>query len=321
MLKGDVFKNQIFENQIFALFINLFMNKADGVARSYKNAMNITYSGHNLTVDQGACVVQGRFLEEDSSTTIDAGIETMFCKLVVEVDLDKVNTSDVFNQGYYNVVKSASGYPALTQQDIAGQNSGKYQYELARFKISDGVVTDFQDMRTYIEDLLQYGGLDILNNRVTQVYNTLNNNKISKTTFVTTANTDLNDYKDEGTYYFETGFVPTNIPAGANGYLQVFNRGQDKAFVKQIWYRQGTPGANDMETYVRTYGTNGWGTWTKYTTMKDFAILTGLAVFTTTTVQYGVAYPSGFNSNNCVLISFASDGNVNEPRIPCSFSE
>ena len=268
MLKGDVFKNQIFENQIFALFINLFMNKADGVARSYKNAMNITYSGHNLTVDQGACVVQGRFLEEDSSTTIDAGIETMFCKLVVEVDLDKVNTSDVFNQGYYNVVKSASGYPALTQQDIAGQNSGKYQYELARFKISDGVVTDFQDMRTYIEDLLQYGGIETLNNRITENYNSLNSNKVSKTTWVEPVNTNLNDYMDEGTYYFETNHTPQNIPTGSNGWLQVFNRGKDKAFVKQIWYRAGTIGTDDMETYVRTYlSSRGWGPWIKYTTV------------------------------------------------------
>lgn len=170
MLKGDVFKNQIFENHVFALFINLFMNSADGVARTYKNAMNITYSGHNVTIDKGACIVQGRLLEEDSSTIVDAGIETMFCKLVVEVDLDKTNTSSVFNQGYYNVVKSANGWPNLTQQDIAGQNSGKYQYELARFKISDGVVTEFQDKRTYIEDLLQYGEIENLDSRLTEQY-------------------------------------------------------------------------------------------------------------------------------------------------------
>ena len=162
MLKGDVFKNQIFENHVFALFINLFMNNANGIVRSYKNAMNITYSGHNVTINKGACIVQGRLLEEDSSTTIDAGIETMFCKLVVEVDLDKVNTSSVFNQGYYNIVKDGNSYPTLTQQDIVGQNSGKYQYELARFKISDGVVADFEDKRTYIEDLLQYGQVDEL---------------------------------------------------------------------------------------------------------------------------------------------------------------
>ena len=160
MLKGHVFEYQQFQHQIFAIFIHLFMNKANGVARSYKNAMNITYSGHTVTVDKGACIVQGRVLEEDASTTIDAGIETAFCKLVVEIDLDKVNTITDFNQGTYRVVKGESAYPNLTQEDTAGTNAGKYQYELARFKISNGSVTEFQDKRTYIEDQLKYGGIE-----------------------------------------------------------------------------------------------------------------------------------------------------------------
>lgn len=174
MLKGDVFKNQTFENHIFALFINAFMNSANGVSKTYKNLMNVTYSGHTVTVDSGACLVQGRLLEEDSFTTLDTGIETMFCKLVVEIDLDKSNTSSVFNQGYYNIVKSSTDYPSLTQQNIVGLNSGKYQFELARFKVSDGVVTDFQDMRIYFEDQLQYGGLAALSAIVSNNYNTLN---------------------------------------------------------------------------------------------------------------------------------------------------
>ena len=177
MLKGDVFEYQEFENQIFALFIHLFMNKANGVARSYKNAMNVTYSGHTVTIDNGACLVQGRFLEEDSSTIIDTGIETAFCKLVVEIDLDKTNTEEDFNQGTYRIVKDSSAYPTLIQEDTAGTNQGKYQYELARFKISDGVVTEFQDKRTYIEDQLQYGGLNSLATTVNNNYTSLNNAK------------------------------------------------------------------------------------------------------------------------------------------------
>lgn len=188
MLKGNVFKNQIFENHIFALFISLFLNKKDGIARDYKNAMNVTYSGHSVTVNSGACIIQGRPLEEDSSTTIDAGIETMFCKLVVEIDLDKVNTSSVFNQGYYNIVKSESAYPNLTQQDIVGLNSGKYQYELARFKISDGVVADFEDKRTYIEEQLQYDSIATLFTRTTNLSNDIatkapTNHTVNATTY------------------------------------------------------------------------------------------------------------------------------------------
>ena len=162
MLKGDVFEYQEFQNQIFALFINLFMNNANGIARGYKNAMNITYSGHTITIDRGACLIQGRLLEEDSSTTLDTGIDTSFCKLVVEIDLDKINTVEEFNQGSYRIVKGTSAYPTLTQENIIQNNSGKYQYELARFKISDGSITEFEDMRTYIEDQLQYNGIATL---------------------------------------------------------------------------------------------------------------------------------------------------------------
>lgn len=162
MLKGDVFEYQEFQNQIFALFINLFMNNANGVARGYKNAMNITYLGHTVTIASGACLIQGRLLEEDSSTTLDTGIDTSFCKLVVEIDLNKVNTIEEFNQGVYKIVKGTSAYPTLTQENIVQNNSGKYQYELARFKISDGNIVEFEDKRTYIEDQLQYNGIATL---------------------------------------------------------------------------------------------------------------------------------------------------------------
>ena len=73
MLKGHVFKDQIFENQIFALFINTFLDGHNGVVNNYKNSMEISYSGSNLTINSGAICIQGRFLEEDTNTTLDAG--------------------------------------------------------------------------------------------------------------------------------------------------------------------------------------------------------------------------------------------------------
>lgn len=148
MLKGEVFGRQLFENQIFALFINTFLNGNNGVCSDYLNGMSVTYSGNNVTIDSGAVCIQGRFLEEDTSTTLDAGNSTLFCKLVIEIDLDKINTEDSFNQGYYKVVTDSTGYPELTQTNIVGTNSGIYQYELARFKTSTSGITEFQDMRT-----------------------------------------------------------------------------------------------------------------------------------------------------------------------------
>ena len=80
---------------------------------------------------------------------------------------------------------------------------------------------------------------------------------------VTTANTDLNDYKENGIYYFSVSMKPTNIPTGSNGWLQVMNIG-NTSVVKQIWLRHGTVNTNDFETYVRILNdTAGWSEWRK----------------------------------------------------------
>ena len=151
MLKGHVFKEQIFGNQIFALFINTFLNGQNGVSNNYKNGMQITYSGNTLTVQSGAVCIQGRFLEEDTSTQISAGTDTSYCKLVIEIDLDKQNTEQQLLQATYKIVKSGSSYPNLTQNDIVKNNAGIYQYELARFKTSSSGISEFKDMRTFLD--------------------------------------------------------------------------------------------------------------------------------------------------------------------------
>ena len=151
MLKGHVFSKQLFENPIFALFINTFLNGTNGVSNNYKNGMQVTYNGSTVTVSSGAVCIQGRFLEEDSSTQISAGEDNSYCKLVIEIYLDKTNTEDDFQQGYYKIVKSGSGYPNLTQTNIVKNVSGIYQYELARFRTSSSGITDFQDMRTFLD--------------------------------------------------------------------------------------------------------------------------------------------------------------------------
>lgn len=150
MLKGQVFSRQLFENQIFALFINTFLDGKNGVSDNYKNGMAVTYSGNSVTINSGAVCIQGRFLEEDTSTTLAAGTDAMYCKLVIEIDLDKQNTESDFQQGAYKIITSASGYPSLIQTDIVKNNAGVYQYELARFKTGTNGITNFQDKRTFL---------------------------------------------------------------------------------------------------------------------------------------------------------------------------
>lgn len=166
MLKGHVFSKQLFGNPIFALFINTFLNGINGVSNNYKNGMQVTYNGNIVTIQSGAACIQGRFLEEDTSSSISAGTSTAFCKLVIEIDLDKTNTESEFNQGVYKIVKGTSSYPILTQTNIVKNNSGKYQYELARFKTGANGITDFQDMRTFLD-------FDSIYNSITSEYRSI----------------------------------------------------------------------------------------------------------------------------------------------------
>lgn len=166
MLKGHVFSKQLFGNPIFALFINTFLNGTNGVSNNYKNGMKVTYSENIVTIQSGAACIQGRFLEEDTSSSISAGTSTAFCKLVIEIDLDKTNTESEFNQGVYKIVKGTSSYPILTQTNIVKNNSGKYQYELARFKTGANGITDFQDMRTFLD-------FDSIYNSITSEYRSI----------------------------------------------------------------------------------------------------------------------------------------------------
>lgn len=152
MLKGDVFAEQLFENQIFALFINTFLDGNNGVASDYKNAMAITSSGGNISIASGAVCIQGRFLEEATSTTLAVGQTSKYHKLVIEIDLDKTNTAESFEQGYYKILTGNSSYPSVTQTDIVKNVSGIYQYELARFQTdSSGNVTNLQDKREFLD--------------------------------------------------------------------------------------------------------------------------------------------------------------------------
>lgn len=188
MLKGHVFSKQLFGNPIFALFINTFLNGTNGVSNNYKNGMKVTYSGSTVTVQSGAVCIQGRFLEEDTSFNISAGTSTAFCKLVIEIDLDKQNTESEFNQGAYKIVKGTSSYPALTQTNIVKNNSGKYQYELARFKTGTSGITNFQDMRTFLD-------FNSIYNSITAEYRGI----------LTQLQKELSDVKDGSAYLLKEG--------------------------------------------------------------------------------------------------------------------
>lgn len=113
--------------------------------------MEIVKTGNTITVLSGCVCIRGRFLEEDTYTTLNVGTDSAYYKLVIEIDLSKENTDSELIQAGYKILKGTNSYPVLTQTDIVANNSGIYQFELAQFRITNNEIVDLVDKRTYLD--------------------------------------------------------------------------------------------------------------------------------------------------------------------------
>lgn len=335
MLKGHVFSKQIFGNPIFALFINTFLSGENGVSNNYKNGMKPTYSGSTVNIDSGAVCVQGRFLEEDTSTSVQAGTNSAYCKLVVEIDLDKQNTESEFNQASYKIITSSSSYPTLTQTNIVKNNSGIYQYELARFKTSENGITDFKDMRTYLD-------FDSIFDEIRTSYNTvleelqqsLANVKDGSDYLLKSAggtvegeikvnggisgelipkmllNENLNELKTTGFYYAYGGNTVSNKPTGINNFSLLLTKTGSNSYSQILIDDKGN-------IYSRTSNGSIWHDWLGYSNNKSIAVIDGTILLNANSSQSAaegkmtmsgktVAFPDGFNKENTVIVAFGT---------------
>lgn len=161
MLKGDVFTEQVFPSDTFALFIDTFLDGKCGIRKGFKNSMSLSYTSNSITINSGIACIKGRFLREDSSTTLSiSSASLIYCRLVIEIDLSKSNTPESLNQLSYKILKSSGSYPALTQTDIVNTQTGVYQYELANFACSSSGIQNFNDARTYLDFDSIYAEID-----------------------------------------------------------------------------------------------------------------------------------------------------------------
>ena len=129
------------------------------------------------------------------------------------------------------------------------------------------------------------------------------------TVSITTTGEDLDNYTIPGWYYFKE--APTGIPGGVNGWLQVADA-PGISVIKQLWYRLGTPGTNDYQTWVRTYSSNGgWGSWRRFMTADD-AFLTARTVSLATASQtdYTLTSISAYSRSGVVDIHINADVEV-----------
>lgn len=127
---------------------------------------------------------------------------------------------------------------------------------------------------------------------------------------VLVAGTNLDDYVYSGCFYFDSERTPLNVPAGVtNGWLQVIaeqplNEGRGSGYVKQIWYRAGTPNSNDFQTFIRTanVGISSFGAWRRLIVEDDIYYSSGETYWNYAIVYCG-GHITGGNTSICTSIS------------------
>lgn len=157
MLRGHVFKFQTFANEVFAHFINTFLQGNMGITKGCE----LSNTSNSVSIDAGYFCICGRFLEIVGSETIEDITNTGYYNLVCEIDLSKTNTKSELNQAVIKVIRNTSGYGTLTKEDLF-EGGNIYQYEFARFRVTDMGIVDFEDRRTFLN--------------LESLYNLINNN-------------------------------------------------------------------------------------------------------------------------------------------------
>lgn len=148
MIKGFRFTNQLANAEVDARIHQEFLNKNDGIFYG----MNLSKTTNTVTISEGLCEIAGRPVAVINSETVTAGTDSLYCVLVLEIDLSKESTRDTFSQVSFKLLTSSTGYSAVTQQDInkySGTNT-IYQLEFARFKTGTNGITDFTDTRKFL---------------------------------------------------------------------------------------------------------------------------------------------------------------------------
>lgn len=111
----------------------------------------MTHGTDDIYISEGYFFAPDRLIEISSSETIPTpGVTsgTSYCRLVFEIDMTKTNTNSEFNQGYFKILSSASGYPAITQEDLE-DGGNVYQLPFAKFtKTISGIGSFVSELET-----------------------------------------------------------------------------------------------------------------------------------------------------------------------------
>lgn len=104
---------------------------------------DLSYAGFTVTMAGGQLLAAGRQLRHSGSESWSvADASSGYARIVLTLDLSRSSTPEAFDQAQISVqyAASASGFPALVQEDI-NEAGTRYQVALAVVTLSSGGVT------------------------------------------------------------------------------------------------------------------------------------------------------------------------------------
>ena len=148
MIKGFRFTNQLANAEVDARIHQEFLNKNDGIFYG----MDLSKTNNSITISEGLCEIAGRPVAVINNETVAVTTSSLYCLLILEIDLSRESTKDNFGQVSFKLLTSSTSYPTVTQQDINKYNGSNklYQLEFARFRTGTGGITDFKDTRKFL---------------------------------------------------------------------------------------------------------------------------------------------------------------------------
>lgn len=145
MINGITFSEQLIRSKDFAHFMHTFLNSTSGITKGCEVSAN----ENNVYVQKGYFIQYGRFVEIIGTETVPSPevlSGQLYCTLVFEIDLSKVNSTSVFNQGYFKTLTSTTDNVTLIQQDL--DNGGTvYQLPFAQYVKTISGIEQFRDIR------------------------------------------------------------------------------------------------------------------------------------------------------------------------------
>ena len=194
--------------------------------------VDISASGNTISLTSGYGVIKGRLFEINATEIMVQLSSGSTLRGRLYIRLDLTNQS----QPISIISQTGNSFADLTKEEDANYTNGVYEMELATFSVTTTEITN-----------------------VTETY------------IISEAGTSLDQYADEGMYYFSIGYPPSDAPSGANGWLITLDGNTAK---EQIWLIEGSQNTQ-ADTWVRTFTNGAWTSWRRLVTENEMYYMPG----------------------------------------------